>query len=308
MAHADQAAAPPVSSPPAGGRSALFGFACGAGAALIWGVQAVVSRQSAADGLGPVDVTILRFLTAALVLMPFALRRLKPFPVGRLGWRRSLALTLLGGAPFATVLVGGSTFAPALHTAVIGPGLIPVFTAILSYAWLKERTPPARILGLALIVAGIGLFSWRAVLEIGQGEAWRGDLLFVTAAAMWSVFAILAKRWGADAFDLTITLSILSLALLPVLALLAPVKIAAVGIAPLALQALYQGLLVGVGSVFLYATANQVLGAARATLFLPIVPAITAIASALLIGEWPSLTEVLGMVVVMTGMTVAIRA
>ncbi len=88
--------------------------------------------------------------------------------------------------------------------------------------------------------------------------------------------------------------------MLPVLALIVPVKIAAVGLGPVVLQALYQGLLVGVGSVFLYATANQVLGAARATLFLPIVPAITAVASAVLIGEWPSLTEVL--------MTVAIRA
>lgn len=288
--------------------STLFGFACGAGAALIWGVQAVVSRQSAADGLGAVDVSVLRYITAAAVLLPFALARLKPFPVGRLGWRRALVLTLLGGAPFATVLVGGSAFAPALHTAVIGPGLIPVFTALLSFAFLRERAPPGRILGLALIVGGIGLFSWHALLEIGQGDTWRGDLLFVLAAAMWSVFAILAKRWRADAFDLTISLSILSLAVMPALALAVPLRLAEVGLGPIALQALYQGLLVGVASVFLYTSANQVLGAARATLFLPLVPAIAAIASAILIGEWPSAAEIAGMVVVMAGMTVAMRA
>ena len=103
-------------------RSTLFGFACGAGAALIWGIQAVVSRQSVADGLGPVDVTVLRFLTAAICLLPFALARLKPFPVGRLGWKKALVLTLFAGAPFSTVLVGGSTFAPALHTAVLRRG------------------------------------------------------------------------------------------------------------------------------------------------------------------------------------------
>lgn len=302
MANDVAATAPPAT------RSSLFGFACGAGAALIWGIQAVVSRQSVADGLGPVDVTILRYLTASLVLLPFAIARLKPFPVGRLGWPRALILTLFAGAPFATVLVGGSTFAPALHTAVIAPSLIPVATALIAFAVLGERSPVGRIVGLVLIVSGIGLFAGQGLAQGGQEGAWRGDLLFVLAATMWAIFGILAKRWGADAFDLTISLSILSLAVLPLLALAVPLKIAGASLSAMALQAGYQGLLVGVASVFLYASANQTLGAARASLFLPLVPAITAAASAVLIGEWPSAVELVGMVIVMAGMTIAMRA
>lgn len=308
MALDEQAAPPPASPAPATGRSRLFGFACGAGAALIWGIQAVVSRQSVADGLGPVDVTVLRFLTAAVCLLPFALIRLKPFPVGRLGWRKALILTLFAGAPFSTVLVGGSTFAPALHTAVIAPSLIPVVTALIAYAVMGERSPAGRIIGLVLIVTGIGLVAGQGLFQGGQEGAWRGDLLFVLASTMWAIFGILAKRWGADAFDLTISLSILSLVVLPALAFVVPLKLAAASLSAIALQAGYQGLLVGVASVFLYASANQTLGAARASLFLPLVPAITAAASAVLIGEWPSAVELVGMVIVMAGMTIAMRA
>ncbi|WP_296577012.1 DMT family transporter [Phreatobacter sp.] len=309
----DEPAARPLPSPspsssPAAGRGRLIGFACGAGAALIWGIQAVVSRQSVADGLGPVDVTVLRFVTAAVALLPFALMRLKPFPVGRLGWRKALILTFFAGAPFSTVLVGGSTFAPALHTAVIAPSLIPVVTALLAYAVMGEKSPLGRIVGLALIVTGIGLFAGQGLFQGGQEGAWRGDLLFVLASTMWAIFGLLAKRWGADAFDLTISLSILSLAVLPLLAFVVPLKLAGASLSAIALQAGYQGLLVGVASVFLYASANQTLGAARASLFLPLVPAITAVASAILLGEWPSALELVGMVIVMAGMTIAMRA
>ena len=60
----------PLTSRPA------FGLACGLLCAVIWGVQSVVSRQSVADGLSAGDVTILRFLAASLVMLPFALKRL----------------------------------------------------------------------------------------------------------------------------------------------------------------------------------------------------------------------------------------
>ncbi|WP_439575967.1 DMT family transporter [Phreatobacter sp.] len=285
-----------------------LGFAAGAGAAIIWGIQSVVSRQSAADGLTSVDVTVLRFLTAAVVLLPFALMRLRPFPVGRIGWRKAMILTLFGGAPFAAVLVGGSAFAPALHTAVVAPGLIPVITGALAWLILGERTPAGRMVGLGLILAGIVVFAGPGLFGAGTEGAWRGDLFFATAALMWSIFSILAKRWEANALDLTITLSILSLVLLPLMSLAVPLRIGSAAFGPLALQALYQGLLVGVVSVFFYASANQILGAARATLFLPLVPAVAAISGALLIGEWPSVPEIAGMLLVMTGMTVALRS
>ncbi|AOO83046.1 DMT family transporter [Bosea vaviloviae] len=296
------------------GRTPWLGIACGLTTSLIWGIQAVVSRQSVADGLTAADVTILRFVTAALLLLPFALRRMRPFPIGRIGWRRALVLTALAGAPYSLVLIAGASFAPALHSATITPGLIPVFTAILAYALAGERPGRMRLAGLALVLAGVGVFSWQALSSQSLGHApahdsaWIGDLLFVLTAMMWTVFGLLAKRWGADAIDVTIATCLLSLLFLPVVTLALPIRLDEVAWGALALQAFYQGALVGVGALFLYTQTVALLGAARATLFLPLNPAITALTGAVLLGEWPSTAEIIGMLLVITGMTVALRS
>lgn len=286
-----------------------IGFACGILSAVIWGVQSVVSRQSVVDGLSAGDVTILRFLAASLVLLPFAVSRLKPFPVGKLGWRKALILTAIVGPSYSLILVGGAHFAPALHSSVISPGLIPVATALLAVFALGDRISPLRVIGLAIIVAGIVVFSFEAMANTPTREgAWIGDLLFVLIAVLWSVFGLLARRWGADAVEVTMATCLLSVPLLPLLALVQPVNLLQVPLSAIALQALYQGVLVGAVALFLYTEAVAILGAARAALFLPLVPVVTALSSAALLGEQASGLEIAGMALAVTGMLVALKA
>lgn len=293
---------------PASSRLAV-GFACGILASVIWGVQAVVSRQSVTDGLSAGDVTILRFLAASLVLLPFALKRLKPFPVGKLGWTRALILTALVGPAYSLLLVGGAHFAPALHSSVITPGLIPVATALLAVFVLGDRISMLRVVGLAIIVAGVAVFSFEAMANTPTREgAWIGDLLFVLIALLWSIFGLLARRWGADAVEVTMATCLLSLPLLPLLALVQPVNLLSVPLPAIALQAFYQGVLVGAGALFLYTQSVAILGAGRAALFLPLVPVITALAGAILLGEQASALEIAGMALAVIGMVVALRA
>lgn len=300
--------AAPLPAIPSSEPRSWLGFACGAGAALIWGVQAVVSRQSVADGLTTADVTFLRFVVASLVLLPFAVWKIRPFPVGQLGWRRAVFLALLAGAPYSLILVGGSAFAPALHGAVISPGLGPVLATALAWLVLGERPGAGRLAGLALIIAGILLFSWQALSGAPVREgAWRGDLLFVLIAMLWSVFALLCKRWRADPLRVTTTIVLLSLPMLPLMAGLMPMRLMQANLGAVALQAAYQGVLVGVVSLVLYTGAVSLIGMARAALFLPLAPVVTALTGAIVLDEWPSGLEVMGMTVVMAGMVLALR-
>jgi drug/metabolite transporter (DMT)-like permease len=293
---------------PASPRLAI-GFACGILSAVIWGIQSVVSRQSVVDGLSAGDVTILRFLAAALVLLPFAIARLKPFPVGKLGWKRALILTAIVGPSYSLILVGGAHFAPALHSSVISPGLIPVATALLAVFVLGDRISSLRVIGLAIIVAGIVVFSFEAMANTPTREgAWIGDLLFVLIALLWSVFGLLARRWGADAVEVTMATCLLSVPLLPLLALVQPVNLLQVPLPAITLQALYQGVLVGAVALFLYTEAVAILGAARAALFLPLVPVVTALSGAAFLGEQASPFEIIGMLLAVTGMLVALKA
>lgn len=68
-------------------------------------------------------------------------------------------MALLVGPLYSLILVGGACFAPALHSSIISPGLIPVFTAALVFLVTGERAGRMRLAGLGLIVVGIAIFS-----------------------------------------------------------------------------------------------------------------------------------------------------
>jgi drug/metabolite transporter (DMT)-like permease len=290
------------------GRGAFWrGVGFGGLCALFWGIQAVASRQSVHDGLTASDVTIIRFVVAGLVLLPFALR-MKPFPVGPLGWRRALLLTCVAGAPYSLVLVQGSAFAPAIHSAVIGPGLIPFVAALIGFWFAGERPGAARLAGLALILAGIGLFSWEAVTGAEAREgAWRGDLLFVLNAVMWAAFGAMTKRWAMPAVEGTAAIAVLSLLTVPLWAWFLPSQLVQASVPAIALQAVCQGLLVGVLSLIFYTRCVALLGPVGASLFVPLVPVVAALGGVLALGELPSALEVAGMAVVVAGMVLALR-
>ncbi|TQI72771.1 EamA-like transporter family protein [Bosea sp. AK1] len=290
-------------------RAQWLGILCGLLTALIWGVQSVVSRHAMLIDLTPADVTILRFVSAAAVLLPWSLRHMRPFPVGSLGWPRAWVMALLIGPLYSLILVGGASFAPALHSSIISPGLIPVFTALLIFLVTGERAGRMRLAGLGIIVLGIGIFSRDALaMAPSRPDAWIGDLLFVLIAFLWSIFGLLARRWGASSLEITAASCILSVPLLVIVALALPIHMARVPFSELVLQALYQGVLVGVVALYLYARSVATLGAAKATLFLPLVPVATAAASALLLAETPSPTELVGMAIVVSGMLIAFRS
>lgn len=75
------------------------GITLGISCSLIWGLQAVVSRDGIIHGLTASDVTAIRFFTSGLILLPNAISR-RPAIVGPLPWFRAGILTLLVGAPY----------------------------------------------------------------------------------------------------------------------------------------------------------------------------------------------------------------
>jgi drug/metabolite transporter (DMT)-like permease len=284
------------------------GLGLGIVCALIWGVQAVVSRRSVFDGLSATDVTILRFLVASAVLLPVALG-MRPILVGELGWRRALVLTLLAGAPYTLMLVGAAAFAPALHNAVLTPGLIPIMAMLLGFLVLGHRPGPMQLFGIGIIIAGIPVFAWDALSGTpARAGAWRGDLLFALSSVMWAYFGLLAGRWRVRAIAATASIAMLSFLGSPLWAMLIPMQLMQASLPAILLQAIYQGLLVGVVATFLYMRVVMLLGSVRAALFLPLVPIVTALTGAILLGEIPSMLELAGMVLVVAGMALALAS
>jgi len=301
---------PPPARPPSAAepRRLARGIAAGAGAALNWGLQSVVSRQSVAEGLTAGDVTVLRFAVAGLVLMPIALR-MKPFAVGALGIRRALTLTALIGPLYSLLLVGGAAFAPAIHASVIASGANPVLAMLVGVLFARERAGPLRALGALMIVCGLIVFSWQALVDAGARQgAWRGDLLFCGNAVLFVTYARLVQAWNVPARAATTTVSVLSLLTLPLWAFALPSAFAHASVGAILWQALVQGLGVGVVATLLFTACVELIGPVRAAMFIPLMPITTAVAAAFMLSEWPQPLEWAGMAIVLAGMALAFAA
>jgi drug/metabolite transporter (DMT)-like permease len=218
-----------------------------------------------------------------------------------------LILTCLVGAPYSLILVGGAAFAPAIHSAVISPGLIPLMSAVLAFLFLGEHAGRTRLLGIGIIIVGIGLFSFDAITGAAAREgAWRGDLLFVLNSVLWATYGLVARRWSIDAILATTTICILSIVTMPLWVPVLPVRLFEASYQAIALQVVWQGVMVGALSLFFYTRCVALLGPIGASLFVPLVPIVTAIGGVVLLGEQPSMLEVIGMLTVIGGMAVGL--
>lgn len=264
---------------PGSGRSAL-GALSALSVVLIWASWLVSTRHSVGAGLGPLDLSLLRYGIPALVLAPVWWRT-GLFPKGAMG---PLALMVLGsGAPFFQIVAFGMRHTPASAAGVLLPGLMPLAVAVIGMVFLGERPDRWRKLGMLAILAG------GAVLLFGnlgdQGLSWISFTILPIGATLWAVYTHAFRRSGLDAFEgaalICVWSTILNLAALPFVGTQFPT-------APwreIALQSATQGLLSGLVATLLYGTAVRALGGTQAAAYTAITPVAAAIGGAVLLAE-----------------------
>jgi drug/metabolite transporter (DMT)-like permease len=284
----------------ASSRSTLLGIACGAGAALFWAAGFVVIRHGIDIGFTPADLTFHRCFWAGLILLPLAARA-GLGDLNGVGWGRGILLTILGGPGIAFISYSGFLLVPLGHAGVIQPSCAALFGLVLASVVLLERLPLRRAIGGLTIVAGLVVIGGEAVATIGvHGVA--GDLMFVLAGGFFASFATLLRYWRVAPTRATVVVSVVSLAILPVYWLLAGFdRMIALGFWENLFQAVMQGLLAGPGAIYLFTRAVFLLGAGRAAVFSSLVPPGVLLIGWAALGEQPSLLQLLGLAIVLTG-------
>jgi drug/metabolite transporter (DMT)-like permease len=282
------------------------GLAAGTAAALLWGLYLALSRAGVVGGLAAIDIAVIRYGVAGLVMLPVFATRGLPL-IARIGWWRAAALAALAGPPFVLAGVGGYAFAPLAHGALIQPAAVTIGSIALAAWLLRDRPTRERLLGLSVIVAwlaivaGPGLFAGGAMTPLG-------DAMFLAAGLMWAAFSILSKRWGAGPVEATALVSVLSgVVLVPVVAATSGFgRILALPSGELAAQVVVQGVLSGVVAVLAFTSAVKWLGASRAAAFPAMVPVTATLLGIPVAGEWPTALQLGGLVVVVAGLILAV--
>jgi len=271
---------------------------------LIFSGWFVVTRFSVTRQLTVWDVTVLRFGIGAVLLAPVLLRGRTRLPAA--AWREGLLFMLLWGAPFVLLIAFGLQRTSAAKAATVAPTLMPVCAGVLGALILRERQGPARWSGYSAILAGLC-----GLVLAGSGDATPdpiGLAALAAAAALWATYTLLFRGSALTPIQSAALICIWStVLLLPTYWFLGLGRLHLASTGEIALQAFYQGVLMGGVSIFAFNRAISSLGPAAASAVIALVPAMASALAIPILGEVPSLPEAVATAVIVAGVLLASR-
>ena len=302
--------------PASGSRRFWIGAACALAVLLIWASFILIARASATRSLLPLDIAFLRLLFAGVVVLPLlAWRRARGRPIlGALPLGQVAGLAAVAGVGYCSFAYAGFFYAPVAHAAVLLPGSLPLWTALIAIALLGERLSRSRAAGLVCIVGGDLLVGGQSLLAaFDGGDTWKGDVLFLAASATWGLYTVLCRRWRVGALDATLAIAVGSLAsFVPLYALgaaldLWPTRLGAAPSGELLFQGVYQGAIAMLLSGIAFTQVVNTFGPMRTTMITALVPVLAALAAVPLLGEPLGPLPFAGLGAVTLGMWLGLR-
>lgn len=306
--------------PPLTRRDLWSGGLCALAVLAIWTSFILVARSSAARTLTPFDLAWLRFAFSGLLVLPLVWWRWPQLRAALGGdaasvRRRLTVLALTAGVGYCALAYSGFFFAPAAHAAVLMPGSLPLWTALLALMMLGERVGPWRLAGLALIVLGDLLVGGSSLLQaFDGGRTWIGDLLFLAAGLSWSLYGVLCRRWRIGAVDATLSIALgclvsyVPLYALGVAAGWVPSGLARTPWAEIAWQSVYQGGVTMLLAGLAYTRVVTTFGPMRTTMVTALVPPLAALSAVPILGETLGVAALAGLGCVTAGLLLGLRA
>jgi len=259
------------------------------------------------EGLDPMQLTVLRYLPAAgllLVLMFVIYKPQKIFSVWRQEWLGISLYGITGVLGYNLALNYGESRIAA-GTASLIVGLSPIFTLIASNLALKEKIT-ARKLG-GIIAAFIGLFI---VVRWGAGEAINfnyllGVLITFGAPVSWALYTIVGKPMVHRHDPNLITMSAIVWGSLPLMFFLPPVKTMAAITTKGWGALLFLSLVCTIFGFLVWSWALKKTEAARLGALVYLIPLVTIISGLVFIREAPTVGLIAGGVVLIAGVVAA---
>jgi drug/metabolite transporter (DMT)-like permease len=273
---------------------------------LVWGSTYVVTKIAVRD-IPPLTLAVLRYLIAAVVLVPVAIARgglmrlPRPLPIGSL-----ISMGLTGVAILTVGFNYGLLYGSASQGALIY-ALSPAAVAIAAVFGLGESLSRRRIAGIALSVAGTALVVASGRMDPGAPRPLLGALCMAAGIIAWAGYTVVAKRLaGADQIVVIAWVSIIgTVLLLPFAAielLQAPmIRLTLEGW----LSALFLGAVASAGAYVVYSLVLRELDASLVGAWFPLDPLVGVATAVLFLGEELHRGQVVGGVIALGGMWLA---
>jgi drug/metabolite transporter (DMT)-like permease len=276
---------------------------------LIWAGN-FIAGKIALQAVGPITLTALRAVLATGVLLWYVRFTHQTWPsVSATDVRIFLTLALTGLVTNTTLWYYGLRSTLAINAAILG-AMGPVFVALLSAGWLRERLTPLNLAGIIVSSAGVVLTVTRGSLKVLLDlDLHPGDFVILASQGLWAVYSVYARQVSRQFSPTVVTAGtyIVSAAFLVPLSLVERPWTALPHVTPgTVLAILYAAILVTISHIWFY-WGIRVVSAPVAALTVNLIPFEVLAISWVLLGEPVTWAHVVGALVVMGGVALATR-
>jgi drug/metabolite transporter (DMT)-like permease len=273
------------------------GLAAVGAVVLIWSSFNIISRLGSLHHLTPYDLAALRFGVSGIFTLPLFLYRV-PFKE----WGKYLVLALFGGIGYCLFSYIGFAFAPASHGSLFVSGGLPFWAVLLGYIFFKIRVQSITLIALGISITGLILIGGGSYYASKTHDQLIGDLLFLLGGASYATFGLFIQRWQTKPLDTILGLASFSMVIyIPIYLIFLPENIQNISWHEIELQSFSGGIMASLVASLLFAYAVLRIGPCETGMVLALIPGLTTLGAAFILGEIPRTETIIGLSLVTTG-------
>jgi len=266
----------------------------------------------AINELPPFTIALGRLTVAFIMLTPFGLFQAVKDKNLYLQYKRPLLImTLTGITFFSSFIYSALQFTSSTNVSILET-LIPALTVVLSVWFLKENITLIQWLGVIVSFAGaVWVVADGSLTFFVQHIPNKGDMIMIAAIISWAIYSLHVKQymhnfrifgiiWFMTGISVIILLPIVMIewSITGIPDIFQGGKLAGI---------FYLGIFPSFIALILYSRSVIVLGAGKASVMLNLLPVFTMFGAYFLLNENISFSQILGSLIVISGVTMTIR-
>jgi drug/metabolite transporter (DMT)-like permease len=278
-------------------RPAVLGYLAAVVAVVLTSVYPAVTRVSVTTTLTPADLLMLRLGVSGILFAPYLLWKARDVPKDI--WRAGVRLSFFQGWGMAGCAIFGLQFAPASHSAALGPGVISAWIAAMNFLLYGVTASRQKLSAIAAIVAGVVLLLMGSFGGLSTANALTGDALFLAASALGALYLVYVQHRRLDpVLGAALVSTYSAVLLLPWYLLFAKSALATASATEIGWQVVFQGLLMGAGVFIAINYAVLTVGSQTVGVLFALVPMLGLLSSLaitndpVLPGEWAAIATI----------------
>jgi drug/metabolite transporter (DMT)-like permease len=277
-----------------------LGFVAALVAVAFTSIYPAVTRVSVVSTLTPADLLMLRLGVSGLLFAPYLCWNARYITSDI--WGAGVKLSFLHGWGMAGCVIFGLQFAPASHSAALGPGAISAWIAVMNFMLYRITISREKLKAIVIIVAGVALLLVGSLGGFSTADAVTGDSLFLAASALGAIYLVYVQRHQlSPVLGAALVSTYSAVILLPWYLLFAHSTIVDAPFAEIVWQVIFQGLLMGCVVFLAINHAVLTVGSQNVGMLFALVPVLGALSSLAIAHDPVSSSEWVAIVTISLG-------